>query len=71
MKWSNLGDNRCPKCYSRLTEDGLLAEALECPDSHCGFKISQFKFIEITTRVRRKRADSFDPDRNLSELNNL
>ena len=71
MKWDNLGDNRCPKCYSSLIGKELLDEALECPDQECGFKISQLKFIEITTRIRRRRADSFDPDKNLSELNNL
>jgi len=71
MKWDNLGDGRCPKCYSKLIEDGLLAESLGCPDLDCGFKIGQVKFIEITSRVRRKRSLSFDPDENLSGLNNL
>lgn len=71
MNWDNLIDNRCPRCSAKLESHGMLADFRTCTDSHCLYKISEDKFINLSNKMRTKREANYDPDENLSALNNL
>lgn len=51
MNWSNLPQNKCPKCGKDLTvglktENGLMTHP-------CGFKISEVKFAQLSTKIQQ------------------
>lgn len=71
MNWENLGDCRCPRCSAKLETHGMLGDFYSCTDKHCLFKIGAEKFAEMSGRIRTRREASYDPDENLSALNNL
>lgn len=71
MNWSALADDRCPRCNAPLHVPGLLDSHRHCTDSHCLFKIDIKKAEKIAADTRKKRARDYDPDENLSALNNL
>lgn len=71
MNWSALADDKCPRCGAQLLEEGLLDTHRHCSDSHCLFKIEIKKAEKIAADTRRRRTRDYDPDENLSALNNL
>lgn len=71
MNWDNLADHRCPRCGQKLESHGMLADFLSCTASHCLYKINQDKFAELSGKMKARREASYDPDANLSALNNL
>ena len=71
MNWDNLADHRCPRCGSKLESHGMLADFLTCTDPHCLYKINQEKFAELSRKMKSRRDAMYDPDANLSALNNL
>lgn len=71
MDWTKLREDRCPRCASPLHRRGMLDSVRMCSDSHCLFKISIEKFETIVLNLRKSRMPVYDPDKNLSELNNL
>lgn len=73
-KWDLLIEDKCPRCETRLHEAGMLDAVRMCSNPHCLFKISIEKFDALVAKIGRKRsreALKYDPDDNLSELNNL
>lgn len=71
MNWDKLADDRCPRCGAKLESHGMLADFVSCTDSHCLFKINQDKFATLKAKMRTRRDANYDPDENLSALNNL
>lgn len=75
MDWNKLVENRCPRCGAMLHQKGMLDVVRMCTDSHCLFKINVDRFDEIVSNIvsKRRRADTqnYNPDQNLSDLNNL
>ena len=72
MIWSNLKENLCPKCSSHLEADGMLATEHTCSNHNCSFRIGDSKFTQIVnSQYRPQQRTTFDPDANLSELNNM
>lgn len=71
MDWSKLKEGKCPKCGSKLNPVGLLESEYTCAEPFCTFRISEARFNEIVGSMYKKKAPAYDPDRNLSELNNL
>lgn len=74
MNWSALIQERCPRCNHHLLEAGMLDTVRMCGDPHCLFKIGIDKFNKIVAdEVKRsgRRPTGYDPDENLSALNNL
>lgn len=71
MNWAALADDKCPRCNAPLLERGMLDTIRQCSDSHCLFKINIDKADKIAADTRRKAARDYDPDENLSVLNNL
>lgn len=68
MKWQNLKSYLCPKCSSALEDTGS-----EHHCSNCEFRIGKAKFDQIVNdKFKGKREiGSQDPEKNLSELNNM
>ena len=75
MEWSNLKEEKCPRCGVKLLESGLLDTHRICSGSHCLFRISIEKFDKIIndvqTRTIRQYHPNYNPEPNLQELNNL
>lgn len=71
MDWNKLKEERCPRCGQKLHPAGMLDSHRHCSGSHCLFKIEMSKFDSIVANVRRKETRDYDPDENLSALNNL
>lgn len=71
MNWSALANEKCPRCNAPLLERGMLDSHRFCSDSHCLFKIDVDKADKIAADTRRKQVRDYDPDENLSALNNL
>lgn len=71
MIWDNLADEKCPRCGCTLEPSGMLDSHRLCSDSHCLFKINMEKFEEIVSKTKERNIDNFNPDENLSDLNNL
>ena len=71
MNWDNLADNRCPRCGCKMESHGMLSEFRTCTDPHCLYKIREDKFAELSGKMRTRRESNYDPDANLSALNNL
>lgn len=73
MIWSRLKQNRCPidDCGKSLQEVGMLSDFTFCSDALCLFKIDTKKLDKMVVNMRRKEVNNFDPDENLSALNNL
>lgn len=66
MKWHNLKNNRCPKCNIDFLK-GLTVESNNQPTmfTHkCGFKISEQKYLGITTKLNNENINS---DENIHE----
>jgi len=68
MKWLRLKNMKCPRCnevLERFKEGG----GYVCK---CGFSISNEKFNGIINKIYKKGGKGiYDPDKNLSNLNNL
>ena len=73
MNWSNLKDGYCPRpgCCGKVRLEGMLDTVMVCDDQNCGFSINEMKFNKIVGSTFKKKAKEFDPDANLSALNNL
>ena len=50
MRWYLLKSNKCPKCASYLTGDGML----KCSKPKCDFIISEDKFKELSNKFVQK-----------------
>lgn len=63
MNWSNLRENRCPKCGKNLTFDLNIGFGLVfCKNLACSFKITPKKFNEIVNSpVRYKSEKHYRP----------
>lgn len=63
MKWYNLKNNKCPSCNSKL-DPSSNGGIIYCSKlTTCGFKISEAKFIEISTQQAEKyRSKGHDSD---------
>lgn len=68
MKWNNLKNNKCPKCFGLLTQNTItgLHECLGCND----FTISEEKFDKIVNDMYRPNKFQNEDER-LEELNNF
>lgn len=71
MNWSNLKKHLCAKCGAELKSLGMLADKYMCSNKVCDFSISAAKYDKIVATERRKETIAYDPDENLSALNNL
>lgn len=71
MNWPALLQYQCPKCGSKLNSEGLLDTKLFCSAPFCDFKIGEAKMNEILKNLSKKNGRNYDPDKNLSELNNM
>jgi DNA-directed RNA polymerase subunit RPC12/RpoP len=69
MDWSNLKEHRCPKCGSPLKSEGMLSDKYLC--IHCDFQIGSTKYDKIVATSRDRAVKNYNPDDNLSALNNL
>lgn len=69
MRWSNLKNNKCPKCNKNLS-------IFYSTDTHnfecsCGFRIKEQRFKEIVSGIKEREINSFSRETTLEELNNL
>lgn len=71
MEWINLKEHRCPRCSSKLETHGTLSDKHTCTNDHCLFEISDKRFNEIASNQSKKEVRYYNPDQNLSDLNNL
>ena len=74
MKWSALVEEKCPRCNAKLHSSSPLDRIRACSDSHCLFKINIDKFesiVESEVKRQNRRPFKYDPDENMSSLNNL
>lgn len=71
MDWNQLAKDKCPRCNARLLGSGILDTIKICSDSHCLFKIDMDKFNKIVADIRKREIRNYNPDENLSALNNL
>ncbi len=72
MNWSAIKDDRCPRCNEKFHEPtGMLDSHRYCSGSHCLFKIGIDKFNKIKGDELKRHRDTYDPDENLSALNNM
>ena len=73
MNWQNLKDGYCPRpdCGGKVKAEGMIDTVMVCNEQNCGFSISEAKFNQIVGSTFKKQAREFDPDANLSALNNL
>jgi hypothetical protein len=73
MIWSRLKENRCPRpdCGKLLETHGMLSDDTTCSNPHCLFKIGTVKLESMVTAMRRKEMREYNPEENLSDLNNL
>lgn len=70
MDWSNLKENKCPKCRADLIIRGFFDGLYFCKNEMCDFKISPTKFDQIVSKPSKVRVRDTSEE-NLSELNNL
>lgn len=66
MKWQNLKSNKCPQCNKDLSLGEHYNNMTYCK---CGFRISDTKFNEITSKQTIGRLDRYkDNQQGLNEL---
>lgn len=68
MNWSNLKNNKCPKCSSSLKDIG---QYFACTKSGCIFSINKPKFEKIVNDLYKPKPKRCNFEDNLSQLNNL
>lgn len=69
LEWKNLLRYLCPACDEPLVQEGGLHY---CSERSCTFRVSAGRFNYLVAGMQSKKPRMFeDPNRNLSELNNL